>query len=78
MTAPRDCRPPENTPDGTVCWLSGHHDVLDLPVQVLATWHIRSWWRGGNYWTFPSINQYFAPWRLREWRFHSIAEPPHE
>lgn len=78
MTAPRDCRPPEGTPDGTVCWLEGQHDVLDLPVKVPASWHIRPWWRGGSYWKFPGINQFFAPWRMKSWRFHSIAEPPHE
>jgi hypothetical protein len=78
MTAPRDCRPPEDTPDGTVCFLDGHHDVLDLPIRLLATWHTRPWWRGGSYWTLPHIIQFFAPRRMRGYRFHSIAEPPHE
>jgi hypothetical protein len=67
MTAPRDCRPPEDTPD-----------VLDLPIRLLATWHTRPWWRGGSYWTLPHIIQFFAPRRMRGYRFHSIAEPPHE
>lgn len=71
MTAPRDCRPPENTPDGTVCWLQDGSGF-----RAPAIWRDRV----GGYWGWPVVNCARPPeWVARYgWRFHSIAEPPHE
>lgn len=83
MTAPRDCRPPEGTPDGTVCWLEiDEEEPCDLgPIRETAVWRVRPWWRGGCY--FESNTVYVRKLSVRYmtrrgWRFHSIAEPPHE
>lgn len=74
---PAECLPPPGTPDGTVCVLVGHNDILDLgEVRMIARWHVRPWWRGGSYYEIPGLSDCIAPWRLRGWRFHSIAEPP--
>lgn len=65
MTASRDCRPPDGTPDGTVFRLSRNGET-------------KSWrWRGER-WVDPKKprlsmspgNAAFNNWR--------IAEPPHE
>ena len=70
---PRECRPPEGTPDGTVCWLqqlnrAGRH-------YTYAAWN----WRGWGWEHFGST-EIWSPLEMANyrWRFHSIAEPPHE
>jgi hypothetical protein len=67
MTAPRDCRPPENAPDGMVFIL--HHD--NAPRGMLHMWHADGWWRrtGSIIRARPEMMA-DAGW--------TIAEPPHE
>lgn len=68
MTAPRDCRPPENTPDGTYCW------VLRFSSQKpeIAFW-------GWGYWLRIGFDLRYSPSEMASagYTFHSIAEPPH-
>lgn len=72
MTAPRDCRPPEDTPDGAMLWLRNDKEDSWCVVQ----WDARNrdgallWWPVGG----------VKPIQLKRdgYRFHSIAEPPHE
>lgn len=67
---PHECRPPEGTPDGTVCWLVHDH----LPKSAVT------WWSNTEHWVcFPLHASRKPAWMAkRGWRFHSIAEPPHE
>lgn len=73
MTAPRDCRPPPNTPDGTVCWL--YNGMLELRW----IWRIahEGW---PDHWQSPRTGMISRAGEAHRagWRFHSIAEPPHE
>lgn len=69
MTTPRDCRPPDGTPNGTVCWIVQHtgggRRMCALP------WHAPDLWEFGGF----VVRAKAAA--ERGWRFHSIAEPPH-
>jgi hypothetical protein len=67
-----ECRPPEGTPDGTVCVLQyGFSGVDYTPIWVTGTYH----------WPHPTIVGTVVAYMPEElaaagWRFHSIAEPP--
>lgn len=73
MTAPRDCRPPENTPDGTVFKLrrNAPATLYDMPRKywTQAIWS-EKWWMlsDGSYATVEQATAF-------GW---TIAEPPHE
>ncbi len=79
MTAPRDCRPPEGTPDGTVCWL-----VMAAHGGIATTYRVAVWrvpYRMFHpFWELPGQTAEWAASQLEGWgwRFHSIAEPPHD
>ena len=68
-----ECRPPDETPDGTVCWLrqrtaAGRHRTWEA-----WTWDTGYWQRFGDsdWWTPQQVaNQCFS--------FHSIATPPED
>lgn len=78
MTA--ECRPPDGTPDGTVCWLTNgkYWVTMEWDGRIDDQWNTtRSspgvwWWRieGG----------YNSPFLLsrRGYRFHSIAQTPED
>lgn len=71
MTAPRDCRPPEGTPDGTVIRL--RFGVSDTVVDGV-------WVDGRYHWPHPNVRGAVAAYAPDElaaagWR---IAEPPHD
>ena len=69
MTAPRDCRPPEGTPDGTMCWL--RNDKGD--GWCVAIWsHVMGEWL----WWFPFGGMKPVSMAREGYRFHSITEPP--
>lgn len=61
-----ECRPPDETPDGTVCWLMngmGHC----VPVR----------WKSNAYLQFGYKEEYTPRYfRSCGYRFHSIATPP--
>ena len=71
MTA--ECRPPDGTPDGTVCFVA----LAGGEPFVRAIWH-------GGAWKWPHVSPQgrsaYWPAELAEtgWRFHSIAHPPGE
>lgn len=68
MTA--ECRPPEGTQDGTVCWL--YYDRPDGGRDWCAlAWHAPDVW-AGIYDTGVARAARFG------WRFHSIATPPEQ
>lgn len=66
MTAPRECRPPEGTPDGTVCVLGRRNE--DWRFE----WDGRFWIDGRGMEHLPESLA------SEGFRFHSIAEPPHD
>ena len=67
-----ECRPPEGTPNGTVCVLQyGSSGVDYTPIWVAGAYH----------WPHPTIVGTVVAYMPEElaaagWRFHSIAEPP--
>ena len=64
------CRPPEGTPQGTTCWL-----YANLPGGK-RQW-IAAIWLGNDLW--GSAHDFGANRVARAgWRFHSIAEVPHD
>lgn len=65
MTAPRDCRPPENTPDGTVFRLRRN--------GVMQSWR----WRGER-WVNPKKPAYSMSPGNAAFNGWTIAEPPAE
>lgn len=68
MTA--ECRPPDGTPDGAVCWL--YYDPPEGPRQWVALM-----WLPPDCW--GAIHDMGVNRATRfGWRFHSIAEVPHE
>lgn len=67
MTASRDCRPPDGTPDGQHCWLY-HLDDREFCTAI---------WTGGLWW-WPHGGRTGRNMARDGWRFHSIAEPPHD
>lgn len=78
MTAPRECRPPEGTPDKTICWLFRYDENGNVRDRQPWLYRDRQGWApywiqhgGGNKWRTQDMADY-------GWRFHSIAEPPHE
>lgn len=66
-----DCRPPDNTPAGTTCWL--YYDPPDhAPRQWIALiWHPPDVWSGVYDVGINRASRF-------GWRFHSIATPPHD
>ena len=62
-----ECRPPDGTPDGAVCWLWD---------ERLKQWHGVTW--DGGLWCFP--NGPTSPgWAFDDgFRFHSLATPPED
>lgn len=70
---PHECRPPEGTPDGTVCWLKNRN------LELKWVWNVAgSGWP--EHWSSPRtrLASRCAVMYDGGWRFHSIAEPPHE
>lgn len=71
MTTPRDCRPPEGTPDGTrhrLTWGGG-----SVITTIPAVWRDGAWdWP----YTSPGGQNRYTPDELSRagWR---LAEPPH-
>jgi len=64
MTA--ECRPPEGTPDGTVCWMTDGAGKYEC-VQ----------WEAGAYIRFGMATEYTPRYfSACGWRFHSIATLP--
>lgn len=73
MTDPRDCRPPEGTSDGTWCLLQSDKQQNMIAVMWrLGAWVCHTWVS-----EWPTVVQVGTMTGLG-WRFHSIAEPPHE
>jgi hypothetical protein len=65
-----ECRPPEGTPDGTVCWLArGGRETEAFRWRV----EIGRW----AYWEEFNTDYESSPERLYDigFRFHSIATP---
>ena len=69
LAAARDCRPPEGTPDGTVCVL------LTADMRLNAKWVAPMW-----IWSHDGMEMGASPAFMADmgYRFHSIAEPPHD
>lgn len=67
---PDECRPPSDTPNGTTCWL--YYDPPAGPREWIA---LR--WFGGDVWSGVFDAGVNRATRLG-WRFHSIAEVPHD
>jgi len=65
-----ECRPPEDTPDGTVCWLRGSGGL----------WEPSRWWTDPDGWELLGHDDTSSPKYLMQcgWRFHSIATPPED
>lgn len=69
-----ECRPPEGTPDGAVCWLyydrpDGGRDWCALPWRPIPG--------SGNVW--GGVYDVGANRAARfGWRFHSLATPPED
>lgn len=68
-----ECRPPEGTPDGTVCWLVHPKDGIHP-----ATWRFHGSW--APHWAWPIVPIGRDPrWVYAfGYRFHSIATPPED
>ena len=65
-----ECRPPDGTPDGTVCWLK--HDCGEWMLAKWRDFHRMSCWQ-----LFGRDDEDEPSWLAHEgWRFHSIAKPP--
>lgn len=69
-----ECRPPDGTPDGTVCWLrsaDGRYMALEWREDMSSPFPLARWAAGYHS---------FSPFELGniydQWRFHSIAEKP--
>jgi hypothetical protein len=62
-----ECRPPDGTPDGTLCWL-----------RTRYMWEPAVWWTNPDGWELLGHEQLRPPQHLEMmgWRFHSIAVPP--
>lgn len=73
MTA--ECRPPEGTPDGTVCVLRAPIDLLSLPPKPTF---IKRVWKNETGWHLRDGGHHLSPvyGYIVGYRFHSIAEPP--
>ncbi len=69
MTMPDECRPPPNTPDGTVCVL--RHNRRKRNNWVYLRWRVVECWD-------TPLHRAMSPLLLHKlgWRYHSIAEPP--
>ncbi len=70
-----ECRPPDGTPDGTVCWLyhdrpDGQREWCALRWVVYLFGGITSGGWAGIYDVASGRADRFG------WRFHSIATPP--
>ena len=63
-----ECRPPEGTPDGTVCWVQ----------RFCATKPEPAFWGFDNDWLRIGEVFRFTPAEMARagYRFHSIAKPP--
>lgn len=66
---PRECRPPEETRKRTYCWVRSANGTL----ECLLWQGDEGWWLPGS--VLPRAPEDLADWG---WRFHSIAEPPHD
>lgn len=76
---PDECRPPEGTPDGTVCNLIGGLFSFGQSPLFPCVWRRYPWWRGGWAWMPPHGRRVSAADAAKHgWRFHSIAEVPHD
>jgi len=77
MTAPRDCRPTENTPPGSVFDLIQTRSGDAYPIIAV--------WCGNDEWFLWGGRRMMTPaevaaegWRIDPDGEHVIAEPPHE
>lgn len=72
---PDECRPPEGTKDGTWCNLT---HVLERPDKP----PVQARWFGGGHnaerWEWPPSSLSVERMTLFGFRFHSIAEVPHD
>lgn len=64
---PDECRPPVGTPDGVWCWLKRHG-----PIWIILLWS-GGYWHEGRHKHAPGVIG-----GLWGYRFHSIAEVPHD
>ena len=68
MTA--ECRPPQGTEDGAVCWL------VRKPGELIALRWETAWGRG--FWFAGYSSESARVLAKHGWRFHSIAAPSEE
>lgn len=61
------CRPPQGTPDGTLCWVQG-------PKGQKQTMRWDNAW--GGMWFVPWTSISPRAQGLEGWRFHSVATEP--
>ena len=80
---PDECRPPDGTPDGAVCVLREprfrDNTGAVMWIPGLFVWH-RNWF-GARCWygVYPQSDAHSISSMTRAgWRFHSIAEVPHD
>lgn len=73
-----ECRPPDGTPDGTVCWLFRYDGGGLIRERMPWRYRERQGWR--PYWVQIGSAQKWLTTDMADygWRFHSIAHPPGE
>ena len=77
MTAPRDCRPPEGTPPGSVFDLIQTRPGDAYPI--IACWcESDEWFLWGGRRMMTPAEVAAEGWRIDPDGEHVIAEPPHE